>query len=310
MQPVDSGSASDHMPTAAITGSSGLIGTALTSSLRADGWRVLPMVRRPARDSGEIAWQPGSSLDPSSLASVDAVIHLAGVGVGDHRWTKDYKRQIKDSRVLGTDTIAKAMAAMESPPAVLVSASAIGFYGDTGNRKVDESDPAGEGFLAEVVTEWEAAAQPAVDAGIRVVHPRTGLVVSKDGGAWARLFPFFRAGVGGRLGPGDQYWSFISMRDEVRAIRFLMDTPSLAGPVNLVTPEPRTNAEVTRAMGEVLSRPTALPVPAFALRAYLGGFSTEVLSSTRVIPAALQRAGFEWLDPTIEQAIEAARGSH
>jgi len=187
-----------------------------------------------------------------------------------------------------------------------VSASAIGFYGETGDREVDESAPQGTGFLADVVREWEAAADPARSAGIRVVHPRSGLVVSSRGGAWARMFPLFRAGVGGRLGNGRQYWSWISLRDEVAALRFLIDQP-LAGPVNLTGPQPVTNAEVTDAMGAVLHRPTVLPAPAFALRAYLGEFSSEVLGSQRVRPGRLLDAGFTWQDPTIVDAIRAAR---
>lgn len=296
---------SDNAPTVAITGASGLIGTALTEALTAAGATVRPLVRWEPRTSQEIRWQPGRPLDPAQLGGVTAVVHLAGAGVGDHRWTEEYKRTILDSRVQGTDTIARAVAGMAEPPSVLVSASAIGFYGETGDRLVDEQSPAGEGFLADVVQQWEAAAQPAVDAGIRVVHPRTGLVVSSRGGAWKRLFPIFRAGLGGRLGSGRQYWSWISLRDEVAALLALIDG-DLAGPVNLCGPEPATNAEVTAAMGEVLGRPTVLPVPGFALRAVLGEFSVEVLGSARVDPARLRDSGFEWQDDTIESAIRAA----
>jgi uncharacterized protein (TIGR01777 family) len=208
--------------------------------------------------------------------------------------------------VLGTTTIARAVAAMDDPVSVLVSASAIGYYGDTGAQQVDETAPQGTGFLADVVREWEAAADPAREAGIRVAHPRTGLVVSSRGGAWKRLFPIFRAGLGGRLGSGRQYWSWISMRDEVAALRFLIDQP-LEGAVNLTAPNAVTNAEVTAAMAEVLRRPAVLPVPAFALRTYLGGFSSEVLGSLRVYPQRLVDAGFTWQDPTIADAVTAAR---
>jgi len=233
------------------------------------------------------------------------VIHLAGAGVGDHRWTDQYKATIRDSRVLGTDTIARAMAALDPRPSVLVSGSAIGYYGDTGQDPVDESAPAGTGFLADVVVEWESAADPARDAGIRVVHPRTGLVVAGAGGAWGRLWPIFRMGLGGRLGDGRQWWSFISLRDELAALAFLLE--HLEGPVNLTAPNPATNAEVAAAMGRLLRRPALLPVPAAALQLVLGEFSSEVLGSTRVIPSKLLGAGFGFQDPTIDEALASAR---
>lgn len=290
----------------AITGASGLIGSALARSLRQDGVAVRRFVRRLPQAPHEIQWQPGEHLDPASLTGVTAVVHLAGAGVGDRRWTAKYKRIIRDSRVLGTTTIAEAVAAMDEPVQTFVSASAIGYYGDTGDQQVDESDPPGTGFLSDVVRDWEAAAEPARAAGIPVSHPRTGLVVSSRGGAWQRLLPIFRAGVGGRLGSGTQYWSWISLRDTVSALRFLLDH-SVTGPVNLTTPTPVTNTAVTEAMGEVLSRPTALPVPAFALRTALGGFSAEVLGSSRVYPQRLLDAGFAWQDESIADAIRAAR---
>lgn len=296
---------SDTTPTVAVTGASGLIGSALVTALRSEGHRVKTLVRRPPLDPDEVQWQPGRPLDPAALEGVGAVVHLAGAGVGDRRWTTKYKRLILQSRVDGTDTIARAMAAMPQPPAVLVSASAIGFYGDTGDRAVDESAPQGEGFLADVVAQWEAAADPARQAGIRVVHPRTGLVVSSRGGAWARLFPFFKAGIGGRLGSGRQYWSWISLRDEIAALQHLLVT-DLAGPVNLTAPEPVTNAAVTVAMGEALRRPAVLPVPALALRIYSGEFSSDVLGSLRVLPARLEESGFHWRDRNVLDATRAA----
>ncbi len=296
-----------HSPeVVAVTGASGLIGSALTRSLRGDGLEVRVLVRRPAGSPQEIEWQPGTPLHPARLDGVTAVVNLAGAPVGDHRWTQSYKRVIRQSRVDSTDTIARAIAAMDQPPRVLVSASAIGFYGDTADREVDESSPQGEGFLADVVGEWEAAADPARAAGIRVVHARSGLVVSGRGGAWGRMFPLFRAGIGGRLGSGKQYWSWISIRDEIAALRLLLDS-DLSGPVNLTAPSPATNKEVTRAMGEVLHRPAVLPVPAFALKAVLGGFSSEVLGSIRARPTRLLEAGFTWADPRIADAITAAR---
>lgn len=291
----------------AVTGSSGLIGTALLRSLHADGHQVVRLVRRRPTREGEVHWDPErQQVDTAGLVGVDAVVHLAGAGVGDHRWTEEYKRTIRDSRVLGTAALAEALSELDARPAVLVSGSAIGFYGQTGDRVVDEETPPGDDFLARVCQEWEEAAQPAADAGIRVVHPRTGLVVSSRGGAWGRLFPIFRLGLGGRLGSGRQYWSFISLRDEVAALRFLIDREHLSGPVNLTAPEPVTNAEVTAAMGRVLRRPALLPVPEAALRAALGEFAVEVVGSHRVVPTRLLEAGFRFADPTIDDAIRSA----
>lgn len=291
----------------AVTGASGLIGSALVPHLRAAGHDVMRLVRRPTTAPDEISWDPTTgSVDLDRLAGTDAVVHLAGAGVGDHRWTDAYKREILDSRVNGTTTIVRAITALDPKPRVLVSASAIGWYGDTGDRKVDETAPAGTGFLADVVRAWEAAATPAASAGIRVVHPRTGLVVSGKGGAWARMFPLFKAGLGGKLGNGRQYWSWISLRDEVTALQALVEDDSYVGPVNLTGPDPVTNAEVTATMGRVLGRPTILPAPAFALKAVLGEFSTEVLGSSRVMPEVLESRGFPFADRTIESAIRAA----
>ena len=291
----------------AVTGASGLIGSALVPHLRARGDEVLRLVRRTAVAPDEVEWDPATgTVDLEALAGVDAVVHLAGAGVGDHRWTDAYKKTILDSRVNGTSTIARAMAQLDPRPTTLVSGSAIGWYGDTGERAVDETAPAGTGFLADVVRAWEAAADPARDAGIRVTHARTGLVVSGAGGAWARLFPIFKLGLGGKLGSGRQYWSWISLRDEVAALTYLLDNESLSGPVNLTGPDPVTNADVTAAMGEVLHRPTLFAVPAFALKTVLGEFSSEVLGSSRVVPAVLEQSGFAWQDPTVEAAIRAA----
>jgi uncharacterized protein (TIGR01777 family) len=294
----------------AVTGASGLIGSALVPHLRSVGHDVVRLVRRPSGAPDEVTWDPrAGTVDLAALQGVEAVVHLAGAGVGDHRWTDDYKREILDSRVDGTRAIVSAMTALEARPGVLVSASAIGWYGDTGDRVVDETAPAGSGFLPDVVRAWEAAAQPAATAGIRVVHPRTGLVVAKEGGAWARMFPLFRVGLGGKLGPGSQYWSWISLRDEVCALQFLLEQDHLSGPVNLTAPNPATNAEVTTVMGRVMGRPTLLPAPAFALRAVLGEFSTEVLGSARVVPTVLEQSLFRFQDPTIESAIRSALGT-
>lgn len=291
----------------AVTGASGLIGSALVPELRAQGHDVIRLVRRAPSAADEVRWDPTTGeVDLDGLAGVDGIVHLAGAGVGDHRWTDDYKAEILNSRVQGTQTIARAAAALDPKPAVLVCGSAIGFYGDTGDRAVDESAPQGPGFLADVVAQWEAAAAPAVDAGIRVPFARTGLVVSSRGGAWKRILPIFKAGLGGRLGSGQQYWSYISIRDEVAALIALLTDERYAGPVNLTAPNPVTNADVTKAMGEVLSRPAVLPVPGFALKVALGEFSSDVLGSQRVLPAVLEESGFTWSDSTIASAIQQA----
>jgi uncharacterized protein len=289
-----------------ITGASGLIGSALADHVRADGHEVVRFVRHAPERPDEIGWQPGSLLDPARLVGLDAIVHLAGAGVGDKRWTPDYKRIIRASRVDGTRTIASAMAAAAEGPRVLVCGSAIGYYGDTGDRLTDETGPQGDGFLAGVVHDWEAAAQPAVDAGLRVAFARTGLVVSSQGGAWQKLFPIYRAGIGGKLGSGRQYWSAISLTDEVRALAWLLDH-DIHGPVNLVGPHPVTNAEVTKVMGEVLKRPTVVPVPGFALKIVLGEFAEDTLASQRIAPAVLTAQGFTWDHPDIRSMIEAAR---
>jgi uncharacterized protein (TIGR01777 family) len=286
-----------------IAGSSGLIGTELVNSLRADGNEVLRLVRRKPKAPTEIFWNPANQeLDTAALSGVDVIINLAGAGVGDHRWSESYKQEILDSRVSTTALLAKAAA--ELRPSVFISASAIGWYGDTADRIVDETAPVGEGFLADVVRQWEQAADPARAAGIRVVHPRTGLVASKSGGAWARLLPLFKLGFGGRLGNGKQYWSFISMRDEIAALKFLINAIEISGPVNLTAPNPATNSEVTLATSKALRRPRLVPVPAFALKLVLGEFSQEVLGSSRVVPNVLLNNGFKFQDPDIDSAMK------
>ncbi|WP_371678833.1 TIGR01777 family oxidoreductase [Streptomyces sp. NBC_01276] len=291
----------------ALTGSSGLIGKALVRSLHADGHDTVRFVRRAPAAPGEARWDPRAGyVDPAGLEGADAVVHLAGAGVGDHRWTAAYKKEIRDSRVLGTAAIARAVAALGSPPPVLVCGSAIGYYGDTGDRPVDETAPAGTGFLPSVCVDWEAAAAPARAAGIRTVFARTGLVVAADGGAWGKLFPVFRAGIGGRLGNGRQYWSYISLDDEIAALRHIIDTPALTGPVNLTAPHPLTNREVTAVMGRVLHRPTVCAVPAPVMRLALGEFAGDVLGSQRVLPARLLESGFAFRHPGIEESIRAA----
>lgn len=284
----------------AVAGSSGLIGTALCRTLIERGDEVVRLVRRTTQSRDEITWNPRSGdIDLDRFIDIDVVVNLAGAGVGDHRWTDDYKREIRESRVTGTHTLATAVAERANQVSVFIAASAIGYYGDRGSEELTEDSSKGTGFLSDVVADWEAAAQPARDAGVRVVHPRTGLVASVNGGAWQRMLPLFRRGLGGKLGSGNQYWSFISLRDEIRALLYLIDSGELRGPVNLTAPTPVTNQVVTKTLGEALHRPTFAAVPSFALKTALGEFSTEVLSSSRVLPARLEQNGFGWQDPTI-----------
>ncbi|MER6851158.1 TIGR01777 family oxidoreductase [Streptomyces flaveolus] len=291
----------------AVAGASGLIGSALVRSLTADGHEVVRLVRRAPRGADEVRWDPAAGhVDAAGLEGCDAVVNLAGAGVGDRRWSEEYKARIRDSRVLGTRALAGAVASLERPVRVFVNGSAIGFYGETGGRPVDESAPAGEGFLPSVCVEWEDAAAPAREAGVRTVFVRTGLVVARHGGAWGRLFPLFRAGLGGRLGDGSQYWSFVALHDEVAAIRHLLDRDDLSGPFNVTAPHPLTNREITAAMGRVLHRPTLFAVPAPVLRTVLGEMSGDVLGSARVLPARLLESGFRFAFPEIEGAIRAA----
>ena len=286
----------------AVTGASGLIGSALVGKLKSDGHTVHRMVRRPTVSSDEIYWNPQESkVDTDSLAGVDAVIHLAGAGVGDKRWTRKYRSEILNSRLLGTTTIATAVAAVK--PKVFISSSAIGWYGENGNRAVTESDRGGDDFLAAVCHEWESAADLAGE--VRTAKIRTGLVLDPTGGALGRMLPLFKFGLGGKLGNGKQWWSWITLHDELRAIEFILDNEKLSGPINLTSPNPVTNQEFTSALARALRRPALFPAPAFALKAALGGFSTEILGSKRVIPAVLQEAGFNFDYPHIGPALEA-----
>ncbi|MFC0037219.1 TIGR01777 family oxidoreductase [Actinomadura rayongensis] len=289
----------------AVSGASGLIGAALAESLAGDGHEVVRLVRRAARRAGEVGWDPFGEV--GALTGVDAVVHLAGAGIGERRWTSAYKREIYDSRVRGTATLASALARMGEPPRVFVSGSAVGFYGDAGERVLTEDDPAGGDFLARVCRDWEGAAGAAADAGIRTVRIRTGLVVSSRGGAFGRMLPLFRLGLGGPLGGGRQYWSLISLADEVAAIRHVIDTPAVSGPVNLVCPDPVTNREVTASLGRALHRPAVLPVPGPALRLALGEFArTGVLASQRVVPKRLLASGFTFAHPDHQDVIRQA----
>ena len=285
----------------AITGASGLIGSALVGHLKSEGHTVQRLVRRATVAPDEIQWDPKTGyVDIEALRGVDAVIHLAGVGVGDKRWTKRYKSEILNSRLLGTTAIANAVA--EVKPQVFISASAIGWYGDSGNRAVVESDSVGNDFLAAVCREWEGAADLAGD--VRTVKLRTGLVLDPTGGALGRMLPIFRFGLGGKLGSGKQWWSWITLHDVVRAIIFALEHP-IAGPVNLTTPNPVTNQEFTAALARAMNRPALFPAPAIALKIALGGFSSEVLGSKKVMPNALSDAGFLWDYPHITNALTA-----
>jgi uncharacterized protein (TIGR01777 family) len=293
----------------AVTGSSGLIGSALVRSLRTDGHEAVRLVRSEPSAPDEVRWDPDRQyVHTAGLIGCDAVVHLAGAGVGDHRWTAAYKKQIRESRVLGTAAIAEAVASMDTPPRVLISGSGVNFYGDTGDRAVDEKEPPGDGFLAEVCQAWEEATGAAEEAGVRTAHVRTGLVVAQHGGAWGRLFPLYKAGLGGRLGNGRQYWSFIALHDHIAALRHIIDTPALSGPVNLTGPGPITNREVNAAMARVLRRPALFAVPAPVLKAVLGEFADDVLGSFRVRPGKLLDSGFAFAFPEIDGAIRAALG--
>ncbi|HEV3170237.1 MAG TPA: TIGR01777 family oxidoreductase [Actinocrinis sp.] len=292
-----------------ISGSSGLIGRALSASLLADGHHVTRLVRRAARQtapdgSSEVRWDPRTGdLDPKVLNGAAAVVGLAGAGVGDHRWTEAYKQEIRESRVRGTTTLATTMIRCDRPPPVFVSASAIGYYGETGDTAVDERGAPGHDFLADVCLAWEGAARPAAHAGVRVTHPRFGLVVSAKGGAFGRLLPLARAGLGGRMGSGNQYWSCVSLTDTVAALRHVIDTGSLVGPVNVTGPEPVTNRQVTEILARALHRPAFAAVPARALRLAIGEFAEGILMSQRVLPARLLESGFSFAHPTAEAAI-------
>jgi uncharacterized protein len=294
----------------AITGSSGMIGTALAASLRADGHEVVRLVRRPPQSAGEVRWDPqaaGGAIDPDKLAGIDACVNLAGVGIGDRRWTASYKAQIRSSRVPGTRALAGVLAKVSPPPATLVSGSAVGWYGDTGDQQVDESGPPGKSFLAGVCRDWETAAEPAANAGIRVVHPRSGLVLSSRGGMLHRLLPAARLGVLPRFGSGIEVMSWISLSDEVAAIRFLLDHGDLSGPVNLTSPVPVTNSAFTATLEHVLHRANMpwLRAPAWLLRVALGEGVGELLINARVAPKRLQEAGYQFLSPTLPEALSA-----
>jgi len=288
----------------AITGSSGLIGSAAVRVFERRGMRVLHVVRRDARTENEISWDPSKgSIDASKLEGVDAVINLAGANIAQ-RWTDNQKRAIRESRVGGTTTLSRALAALSKKPRVLLSGSAIGIYGAHRPDTVDESSSLGDDFLASVAREWEASTEQASAAGIRVVHLRTGIVLSPNGGMLERLLLPFKLGVGGRLGSGEQWLSWIAIADYVEALVFLLDADAVSGPVNLVAPNPATNAEFTAALGRVLGRPTVLTVPKVAMSLAFGEMADDtILASQRVRPRRLLEAGFVFALPTLEAAL-------
>ena len=294
-----------------ITGAGGFLGSALDPYLVSRGHAVIPLVRRqPEPGAGEIYWHPArGEIDAAALEGADAVVHLAGESLSRGRWTRRKKGRILDSRARGTRLLAETLAGLKSPPEVLVSPSAIGYYGDRGNEVLTEASAPGIGFLAEVCRAWEEAAVPAAEAGIRVVHPRFGLILGRAGGALKKMLLPFQLGVGGRLSGGHQQWSWIALEDVVRALAHLISDDSLAGPVNLVAPNPVSNRVFTKALGRVLRRPTIFPLPAIMLRAMFGEMADEMLlSGAKVLPTKLLEAGFEFRYPELEGALRAALG--
>ena len=285
----------------AVTGATGLIGTALVAQLKSDGYQVQKLVRRPVRTADEVFWDPiKGEIDTNSIEGVDAVFHLAGASVGGKRWSAAYRSEILNSRLLGTTTIATACEQLK--PSVFISASAIGHYGETGNRAVTEADGGGGDFLSIVCREWEAAASLA--PSVRTIKLRSGIVLDPTGGALGQMLPIFKFGVGGKLGSGKQWWSWITLHDQIRAMIFLLNS-KIDGPVNLTAPNPVTNQEFTAALAHAMKRPAFFPAPAFALRAVLGGFSSELLGSKRVIPKVLTDAKFEFDYPFVASALTA-----
>jgi uncharacterized protein (TIGR01777 family) len=293
----------------AVTGASGLVGSALVSALEADGHLVRRLVRRDVQDGDrEIRWDPAAgTIDAAELEGIDAVVHLAGENLAARRWNTSVKQEIRESRVRGTRLLAETLAALVNKPEVLVSASGVGYYGDRGADVVDESSPLGTGFLADVCRDWEAATEPARQSGIRVVNLRTGVVIAAQGGALAKMLFPFKLGLGGVIGSGRQYWSWIALDDLVSAIKLALENGALAGPVNAASPEPVTNREFTKTLGRALGRPTIFPMPAFAARLVLGEMADEMLlASTRVAPRVLLQAGFAFRFPRLETALRSA----
>ncbi|MDE3186553.1 MAG: TIGR01777 family oxidoreductase [Acidobacteriota bacterium] len=293
-----------------LSGASGLLGGSLRRALEALGIPTLQLVRGATAAQGQLEWNPAvepAVADTAALEGCAAAVHLSGANVAGHRWTAAYRQEMTTSRVDSTRALASLLAGLRKPPNTLLVASAVGIYGDRDDELLDETSPPGKGFLADLCHEWEAAAQPAVEAGIRVAHLRFGVVLGPGPGALARMLPLFRLGLGGRLGNGRQWMSWISLEDAMRAVLFALETPALAGPVNLTAPRPVTNAEFTGALARQLQRPAFLPAPAFALRLALGQMADEaLLASTRAVPSRLLAAGFRFAHPTVDKALAAA----
>jgi len=290
-----------------LAGASGLIGSGLKAALQRSGHEVLVLVRHPTSRPDEDSWDPAAGrVDPDFLARADAVVCLSGVGVGDHRWTEDYKRQIVDSRIQTVGTLARSLATYGGPR-VFIAASAVGIYGDRGDEILDESASPGTGFLAELCQQWEAAADPAREAGVRVAHLRTGLVLTGEGGLLKRLKPIIQTGAAGKLGNGRQFMPWISLNDELRAIEYLLSA-DVSGPVNLTAPEPARNVDFTKTLGRILHRPTVVPAPGLALKLVLGEFGNEARAGQRAVPRALLASGFTFEDTDLESALRAALG--
>jgi uncharacterized protein (TIGR01777 family) len=290
----------------AVTGASGLVGSALVPFLTTGGHEVVRLVRRPPRGEDEICWDPAAEeIDAPSLEGVDAVVHLSGENLASGRWTRARKARLRDSRVGTTQLLARTLVKLARPPRVLVSASAVGYYGSQGRQWLTESSPPGDDFLARLTQDWEAAAAPAAEAGIRVVHPRSGVVLSPEGGALARMLLPFKMGLGGVVGPGTQYLSWVALDDVVGALRHALVIDDLEGPFNLVAPELVTNRDFTKTLGDVLGRPTLAPVPAFALRLALGDemATSTLLASQRAKPEKLLGTGYTFRFPRLEGAL-------
>lgn len=294
-----------------IAGASGLVGTAITSSFVRKGTAVTHLVRTsPDPGKQEVEWHPNKEqIDAAAIEGFDAVINLGGESIAEGRWTEEKKKRIRDSRIEGTQLLSETMAKLSTPPKVFLCASATGVYGDRGNEIVDESSPAGKGFLAEVCREWEEATRAASNAGVRVVNLRFGPILSPAGGMLAKLLTPFRLGVGGKIGSGEQYMSWVAIDDVVGVINFALERETLRGPLNVVTPNPVTNAEFTKVMGKVLSRPTFFMVPTFAARMAFGEMADEMLlASQRVVPKRLSEAGYEFRYPELEGALRHVLG--
>ncbi len=288
-----------------ISGSHGLVGSALAGALEGDMHAVLKLVRHAPQSDSEIEWQPDAPLEPARLEGIDAVVHLAGESIASGRWTDDKKRRIRDSRVTPTQLLSESLAAMTNPPHTFISASAIGYYGDRGDEVLTESSSPGDDFLAHVCRDWELATAPAAESGIRVIKMRFGVILDQNGGALAKMLPPFRMGIGGRVGDGRQWMSWIALQDAVGALRSAVENRPLSGPVNVVAPNPVTNAEFTRTVGSVLGRPTIFPIPAFAAKLVFGEMAEALLlSGQRVEPRELKDAGYEFQLPTLKPALQ------